>query len=268
MDNYFAEKKILAVTPFSSHGKNLARNAVGFADKVHANLLLLNIASTNSKRGSQSHIQKRTRSFSAKEFISELQQENDHQSVRDLQAVNQPPSLSEANIDLVIAPSSENAEEFENRLIDALNPFKDSGCKVLYVPEGQELIPIDKALYITDIRYCDLSALKSMIELFRPFNTEITLVNLSASGLPKMDDETARSLVNSELIPLLKYSRIKLMNVKAADIIEEIEGIVKETDPNLIAFASKKHAVYQRLFKSAQNKTPSFLKLPLLVFGC
>src|SRR5690606_42011768 len=93
-----------------------------------------------------------------------------------------------------------------------------------------------------------------MIELFRPFNTEITLVNLSASGLPKMDDEMARSLVESDLIPLLKYRRINFLNVKAADIIEGMEEIVKKTNPSLIAFASKKHAVYQRLFKSTQKK--------------
>src|SRR5690606_26315172 len=167
MNNLFSEKKILAVMPFSVNGKDLARNAVGFADKIQADLLLLNLGAAHVKERRPLK-KRRTRSFSAKEFISQLQQENeDHPSVRDLQAVNQPPSLSEANIDLVIAPSSENAEEFENRLIDALNPFKDSGCKVLYLPEGNELKSIEKALYITDIRYCDLSSLKAMIELFR-----------------------------------------------------------------------------------------------------
>src|SRR5690606_35736031 len=253
--------------PFSSNGKNLVMNAVGFADKIHANLLLLNLAAAKARRDSKPKERSRTKSFSAKEFISQIKQENeDLHSVRDLQAVNQAPSLSEANIDLVIAPSSENADEFENRLIDALNPFKDSGCKVLYLPEGNELKSIEKALYITDIRYCDLSSLKAMIELFRPFDTEITLVNLSASGLPRMDDESARSLLESELIPLLKYSKISLLNVRATDIVNEMEEIVNENNPNLIAFASKRHAVYQRLFKSAQNKKPSFLKLPLLVF--
>jgi len=255
--------------PFSPTGKHLAMKAVGFADKIHANLLLLNLAADKAKQGNPTAKKRRPKSYSAKEFISQLQHDgNNNPSLRDLKAVNQAPEFSENDIDLVIAPSAKNAEAYENYLVDALNPFKDSGCKVLYLPEGEKLDSIDKALYITDIRYCDLSALKSMIELFRPFNTEITLVNLSASGLPKMDDDTARSLVESDLIPMLKYSRINFLNVKAADIIEDIEEIVKQTHPNLIAFASKKHAVYQRLFKSAQKKEPSFTKLPLLVFGC
>ena len=269
MNNYFTDKKILAVMPFSPNGKNLAMNAVGFADKIHANLLLLNLAADKAKKGSSSVKKRPAKSYSAKEFISQLQHDSeDNPSFRDLQAINQAPELRENNIDLIIAPSAEEPEEYENYLIDALNPFKDGGCKVLYLPEGEKMRSIDRALYITDIRYCDLSALKSMIELVRPFNTEITLVNLSASGLPKMDDETARSLVQSDLIPLLKYSRINFMNVRAADIIEDMEEIVKKTNPSLIAFASKKHAVYQRLFKSAQKKEPSFTKLPLLVFGC
>lgn len=267
MNNHFADKKILAVTPFSPNGKSLAMNAVGFADRIHANLLLLNLAADKAGQSSSSAKEERTKLLSAKEFISQLQHSG-RPPLRDLQAVTKAPELRESNFDLVIAPSAEKAEEYENYLIDALNPFKEADCKVLYLPEGNKLNSIDKALYITDIRYCDLSALKSMIELFRPFNTEITLVNLSASGLPKMDDEMARSLVESDLIPLLKYRRINFLNVKAADIIEGMEEIVKKTNPSLIAFASKKHAVYQRLFKSTQKKEPSFSKLPLLVFGC
>lgn len=267
MNNHFADKKILAVTPFSPNGKRLAMNAVGFADRIHANLLLLNLAADKARQSSSSAKEKRTKLLSAKEFISQLQHSG-RPPLRDLQAVTKAPELRESNFDLVIAPSAEKAEEYENYLIDALNPFKEADCKVLYLPEGNKLNSIDKALYITDIRYCDLNALKSMIELFRPFNTEITLVNLSASGLPKMDDEMARSLVESDLIPLLKYRRINFLNVKAADIIEGMEEIVKKTNPSLIAFASKKHAVYQRLFKSTQKKEPSFSKLPLLVFGC
>jgi hypothetical protein len=269
MNNYIAEKKILAVMPFSATGKKLAMNAAGFADKVHADLLLLNLANDLVRSKNMVTKKRRPKSYSAKEFINQLQHANeDIPSLRDMQAIQQAPELAENNIDLVIAPSAEDGEEYENYLVDSLNPFKESGCKVLYLPEGEKLSSFDKALYITDIRYCDLDALKSMIELLRPFNTEITLVNLSASGLPKMDDETARSLVESDLVPLLKYTRLKFMNVKAADIIEDMEKIVEQTQPNLIAFASKKHAVYQRLFKSTQTKKPSFTKLPLLVFGC
>ncbi len=268
MNNHLAEKKILAVMPFSAAGKTLAMNAAGFADKVHADLLLLNLAADLAKPKNTAAKKRRSKSYSDREFINQLQRAENRHSLRDLQAVQVAPELSGNNIDLVIAPSAKDTEEYENYLVDSLNPFKESGCKVLYLPEGEKLSSFEKALYITDIRYCDLDALKSMIELLRPFNTEITLVNLSASGLPKMDDEMARSLVESDLIPLLKYTRLKFMNVKAADIIEDMEQIVKQTQPNLIAFASKKHAVYQRLFKSTQTKKPSFTKLPLLVFGC
>jgi len=144
-----------------------------------------------------------------------------------------------------------------------------NGCRVSFVSKNNELTSINRIMYITDIRYCDMMVIKSLIETFRPFNSEIIFIHLTARGLPDMEDVFVKKLFISEIVPLLKYSSVKLINLKGKNTVKEMENIVNVMNPNIIALTRRKHGVFDRLFSSvSNNKKLEYNNIPLLVFDC
>ncbi len=145
---------------------------------------------------------------------------------------------------------------------DALNVINESNCPVLILPQQMDFAFFNRISYITDLRYCDLG----VMQFLKVFNAQVFVTHISAPGLPDMEERYAQELLAEEISARISYSKIFLRNIKNHSIKESINHIVDTLDIKILAFVSKKHQTFERLFNDFSDKSQLYQNVPVLIF--
>lgn len=141
-------------------------------------------------------------------------------------------------------------------------------CPVYIITPDARYQPIKKIIYATDYNEEDITTLKNLIELAKPFDPEILALHISNA------DEFDKKLKSEGFARMLSektaYNKVSVKMIVEEDGKDAVESLVNEAEnakANLIVVLKENKNFFERLFKS--SFTAELVKntqLPILVF--
>jgi hypothetical protein len=149
---------------------------------------------------------------------------------------------------------------------EALKCSTKSGCPILFIPEKVEYKAFEKIVYATDLRFCRHEIVTFLTQLARSLNASIMIANISARGLPYMEDNYARSVFENEILHPIKYENIYFSNIRERDIPKALDVLVNGMNNDLLVLVNNKYHFKELLGQNTPYNIPDNIHIPLLIF--
>ena len=144
---------------------------------------------------------------------------------------------------------------------------KKSPIPVLAVPEYAELKDYDKVLYTSDFREVDLKALQNLVELVRPFESEIKVLHMSTDNEYKRLEklEWFKDLIDDNV----SYPAISCELVLSDDIFNTLNKYMTENDFDMLVMLEKeRNGIIDKWFHAGLVSKMEFRTwIPLLSYN-
>jgi nucleotide-binding universal stress UspA family protein len=275
-------KSVLVINDHSSAANYAAKFALSIAQKVHANLILLNVAipvnilpeieyefvpehrqtvyaelpdvSLTAQLTVKNQVSKKFRPeiiaidltlFSADEMLPFVQQQDIWMVVKGIPGEEAFPRHCAQNIQAI------------------LNKVK---CPMLLVPERQEIKNFERIVYTVDLRYCKLPLLNYLAELATPYHASLLLAHIAMSGLPPMETNEALEIFNTEISSHVRYTKLCFDHIKEENLEKIYNVLAYGMNMDLLAVVNHRFH-FKDIVSQYQNYTlPAHITIPLLVF--
>ena len=141
-----------------------------------------------------------------------------------------------------------------------------SGCPVLFIPDKFEYKAFEKIVYPTDLRFCRREIVTFLTQLSRPLNASILIANISAKGLPFMEDNYARTVFSDTFLNQGNQEHIYFSNVRERDISRALDVLVNGMNNDLMVLVNNKFHFKELVGHDAPYTIPAHIHIPLLIF--
>jgi hypothetical protein len=149
---------------------------------------------------------------------------------------------------------------------EALICSTKSGCPVLLIPEKFECKAFEKIAYATDLRFCRREVVLFLTQLAKSLNASVLIANISAKGLPHMEDSYARSVFEKEVLNPLKYENLYFSNIRERDIPKALDVLINGMNNDLLVLINNKYHFNELLGHDMPYALPNNIHVPLLIF--
>lgn len=177
-----------------------------------------------------------------------------------------PEVVDKLKINFIVM-GAKGASGILNRLVgsNTLEVIQNTNCPVLAVPEKATFQDVDKIAFATDLKKIPTPAkLKPLFELADLFECSIEFVNIIREEDEDLAEEKAIQANNLESlagnIPTSMYFATE------NNIIKGLGEYVIHHRPSIFAMLSRKHTLFERIFKSSTTSKLTYqTTVPLLV---
>lgn len=139
-------------------------------------------------------------------------------------------------------------------------------CPVLIVPANWKLKHFERIVYLADLRYCRIEIVRYLARFAKLFNANVSIMHLSARGLPHMDEDYALNIFSDEVCNNVNYDRLFLNNTKERDVTKAVRVLIDGLQNDLLAVVNHRFH-FKEIFGRYINKTlPEHVTVPLLIF--
>lgn len=149
---------------------------------------------------------------------------------------------------------------------EALSCSTKSGCPVLLIPEKIEYKLFEKIVYATDLRFCRHEIVTFLNQLAKPINASVLIANISAKGLPFMEDNYARTVFADSILDRGNQEHIYFSNIRERDIPRALDVLVNGMNNDLLVLVNNKFHFNELLGHDAPYTLPDNFHIPLLIF--
>jgi nucleotide-binding universal stress UspA family protein len=274
-------KSILVINDHSTAANYAAQFALSVAQKVHANLILLNAAIpvnilpdieyefvTANKEANyielpevplaeQLKVQNQAAQkfrpmitgidpayFSAGELMQFVQQQDVWMVVKGIPGEEAFPRHSAAGIQAI------------------LNKAK---CPMLLVPERPEMKDFKHIVHTVDLRYCKLSILNFLVELAMPYRASLLLAHIPMSGLPSIEKKEALDIFR-EISSHTRYTKLFFDQIKEKNLEKVYDVLAHGMNTDLLAVVNHQFHFEKIVSQYKCYRLPTHITVPLLVF--
>ena len=136
----------------------------------------------------------------------------------------------------------------------------------MLIPEKFSYKAFEKIVYATDLRFCRREIVSFLSQLAKPLNASILIANISAKGLPYMEDNYARSVFENEILNPVKYENIYFSNIRERDIPKALDVLVNGMNNDLLVLVNNKYHFKELLGQNTPYNIPDNIHIPLLIF--
>lgn len=141
---------------------------------------------------------------------------------------------------------------------------------VIAVPNNADFSSIDKIVFATEFKDCDIEYLIRLRILFSESQSEINVVHVTLSNDDEDFKNSRKDLIKffeAEVKNLDKSERYSFHLVEAETVEEGINNFIEENNIKLIALTSYKKGFFERLFTNNLTRKMAFhSKIPVLSF--
>jgi len=158
----------------------------------------------------------------------------------------------------------------EHALLDLFTPsttsfLKHAGCPILVMPKKIQKPNLKNVIYATDYREADITALKELVKMVKPFNSNITAVHITDDK--SFEEKLQKEGFQEEIRDNLQYRNINTTTKVGENITETLESFAHEKQAGLIALWKENKNFLQRILqKSPVKELVDNPELPVLVF--
>jgi hypothetical protein len=149
---------------------------------------------------------------------------------------------------------------------EALSCSTKSGCPILLVPEKFEYKALEKIVYATDLRFCRHEIVVFLTQLATSLNASVLIANISAKGLPHMEDSYARTVFADTILTPSNQEYIFFSNIKERDIQRALDVLVNAMNNDLLVLVNNKFHFKELLGHETPFIIPDNIHIPLLIF--
>jgi nucleotide-binding universal stress UspA family protein len=270
-------RAILVFNDGSWEAANAEQFALTIAQKVKADLLVLNLVKKENLKTSRKliktevHASKYTSFGEPSEAISTVF-DDDFEPARwevDASAYSEK-DISELvirkNIWLMVKGIETHITHELLCHVDIQSVINHVGCPLLLIPDDYRKRNFENVAYAVDMRYCRRSVLKFLLEFARDYGANLILEHLSAKGLPPLDDKYALSLFGDEVANQVKYDRIYFNNIKEKNIDVATGVIINDLQADLLALVNHRFHFEEIFGRTITTCMPENIPVPVMVF--
>lgn len=273
-------KSILVINDNSAEAENAYKLALLIARKAEAEILVANIRKPNMPMPEKIKMAEvHELSADHQEFENDLIQEAEGHDSPDafMRSINEigfsgikekyiAEEINRKNIWLIIQGMNTILPDVNLPAINTSCLLNKVKCPVLLVPANWKLKHFERIVYLSDLRYCRIEIVRYLARFAKLFNADISIMHLSARGLPHMDQEYALQIFSDEICNNVNYDRLFLNNTKERDVTKAIHVMIDALQNDLLAVVNHRFH-FKEIFGSYINKTlPLHITVPLVVF--
>lgn len=287
-------RRILVPVDFTVHSENAAYYALNVADKLKAEIKLVN-AYLDPMGTPQTYLESYTYQINLEKVIREIEEEA-YKSLefmrerlrkeikeRGLKKITIGLDLFKGNaVDVIL----QGIEDYKPGLViigtrgselEGLRSFgsvtahliQKSHVPVLAIPKSYDATHFrapKNVLYATNFDTNDFSALNRLVNFVKPFNAKIYCVHAAFEEEGELDETQIRR-IKSYLFQLIDAYHIECGILETIDIQQGIEDFIDEHNIDVMAMTTRKRNFITRLFQPGMTKKFLFqTNIPLLVF--
>jgi len=141
-------------------------------------------------------------------------------------------------------------------------------CPLLIVPDKYKERNFKNIAYTMDMRYCRIYVVKFLAEFAKAFQAKLAIEHLSAKGLPPLEDNYAASLFDSLIADKLKYEKLYFNNIKERDLNVAIDLMVNSLHADLLVLVNHRFHFEEIFGQGIKDILPDQISVPVMIFPC
>ncbi|HLG33527.1 MAG TPA: universal stress protein [Bacteroidia bacterium] len=150
---------------------------------------------------------------------------------------------------------------------NAAKVIEKSTCPVIAVPEGVKFGGIKKLTYAADYHAADISAIRKLVEIAKPFRASINVLHIASGELLKAVEEPLMQEFTAKVKRKVDYSNISFQLIFGKNVEKELEKYVRSHSTDLLAMSTVHRNFLEKLFGSSVTKRMAYhADIPLLAF--
>src|ERR1700744_1465219 len=118
------------------------------------------------------------------------------------------------DVGILIRGIAGDGEDILHIEAEVLSCSTKSGVPILLIPEKFEYKLFEKIVYATDLRFCRREIVIFLTQLAKPINASVLIANISAQGLPHMEDNYARTVFADTILSRDNQEHIYFSNIR------------------------------------------------------
>ncbi|HEY4196836.1 MAG TPA: hypothetical protein VGM63_14940 [Mucilaginibacter sp.] len=274
-------KNILIFNDFSPEAEHATELALLLAGKTNTNLYVWNIFDKHenpvARELAAAHANEETEvTADNNSWILKLESKLNWKSgllpvVKFIEGVNYDPSqvlsiVNKYDVGLLIRGIAGDEEDMLHIEHEALSCSTKSGCPMMFIPEKFGYKVFEKIVYATDLRFCRHEIVAFLDVLAKPLNASLLIANISAKGLPYMEDNYARTVFADTILNRGNQEHIYFSNIRERDIPRALDVLVNGMNNDLLVLVNNKFHFYELLGHNMPYTIPENIHIPILVF--
>jgi hypothetical protein len=275
-------KNILIFNDFSTEAEHAAELALLLAGKTNTNLYVWNMFDEAKSRVAKELVIANATGMATRlaadntVWIEKLESKLNWQTglmpvVHFIEGVDYSPDrvlfvIKKYDVGLLVKGIAATPDDLLPIEPEVLSCATKSGCPILLIPEKAGCQGFEKIVYATDLRFCRREVVLFLAQLARPLNARILIANISAKGLPHMEDSYARSVFEKEILNPLKYENLYFSNVRERDIPKALDVLINGMNNELLVLINNKYHFNELLGQDMPYMLPNNIHVPLLIF--
>jgi hypothetical protein len=270
---------ILVINDNSPEAEHALKFALELAQKMRANILLANTFNINNRNivkvvsGSSAEPIKGKQSFA---FMNEpfnlssqagFRPEIEKIDISGMDESEVAELINKKHLYMIVKGMAEalRSENLKRRL-NVHSILNKVLCPLLLVPVNWALKYVERLTYIVDLRYCCIQIVRCLAELAKPFKADLFVANLTANGLPPMDEKYAHSFFSEVISSHINYDQLFINNIKEKDLRKVVDVLINVLNNDLLVLANRHFHFEEILGWYISDTLPKNITIPLLIF--
>jgi hypothetical protein len=268
-------KTLLVINDDTPQGIHAAKFALLIAQKIQANIIVANICVTSNTPALTT-------------VTAGYSDQNDHEIAEWAVFENVPgdydPKITEIDISamtevqlaeltvreevwMTIKGMADHSPETLSKMHFNINILLNrSRCPLLLVPFQRRIKPIERLVYIADLRYCRLQFVRFLAELAEPYAASVSIANLAAKGLPNMAEGYANQVFSDEICAYVKYGNLLLNNIRESDLTKAVDVMINGMHNDILVMVNHRFHFEEIVGRYITDELPEHITVPLLIF--
>ena len=175
--------------------------------------------------------------------------------------------VANGEIDMLMT-QGQPEKAFWIQTISNLEIIRNVQCPIWIIAPNTKYQALNKIIYATDYKEADVTTLNRVIDLTRPFLSEITALHISEKD--HFVEEVKAAGLDEVLKQKTNFNNIQakmVLNKENRDLIEILNQEADRTNANLIVVLKENRNFFETIFKSSfTSKLIRNAQLPVLVF--
>ena len=140
-------------------------------------------------------------------------------------------------------------------------------CPVFAVPEDAVFNGLGQVVFAADYGMHNYDNVLKVIELIKPFNSEITLLHIRIGKLDEFLEYSELEGFKNRVVEESKYSRISFSLIDHTDVYQGMNTFTEEAKPSLLVLSMRNRSFVEKIFsRSITKRMAHHGHTPLLVF--
>ncbi len=280
--NLRAMRTILIINDNSAAAKHAAEFALALAQKIQADILLMNTSAKTNKISKKVTVEDIVypdggrNEHAVSEMLYHLKSINNAQTTYkpgieefDIVGANENELIEFINrnhIWMMVKGMANELTASNTKSLNIHNVLNRVLCPLFLVPEQWLLKDIERLVYIADLRYCRIQIVRYLAEIAKPWQAALSIAHKSARGLTDMAEKYALTVFSEEVSQNVNYDALFFNNIKEKDLAKVVDVLINGMHNDILVMVNHRFHFEEIVGRYITDTLPLHITIPLLIF--